>query len=442
MFVLLAALPSALCAQGGVMSLKECIETGIRNNLTLAESRIDMEKSRTALTQSRSRLLPVIAADFMPTDYFMKPANVTSGTLLGNDFPDEPTWQKIQSMQYAVAAGVKVSVPLYSQTILAASKVAQTLVNLSSLGYEKAVEDLTVQIGNVYYLAQASQLQQRLLDENISRMKELYAITEEMFKGGVVMETDLSRVKINMESLTAQRDRYATLYEQQLNLLRFLLDLPPETSVGVVEMAADVPAAYIGVRSEMLPELRLIAAKGELAERQAKAVRAGYVPSVMLGGQLGAVGYQEKLRHFFHTDGETHNWFGNTYLALTVHIPIFDGNDKRLRRRQYEYDRHRAMVEYEQKRKQMDKDYGDALLQLRHNIEVFNTQQKSYRQAVSVYEVTGEKYKEGVASMPELLQDEMRLRNAQSACVQAHCMCDMARLELLKLSGALDELTR
>lgn len=420
MFVLLAALPSALCAQGGVMSLKECIETGIRNNLTLAESRIDMEKSRTALTQSRSRLLPVIAADFMLTDYFMKPANVTSGTLLGNDFPDEPTWQKIQSMQYAVAAGVKVSVPLYSQTILAASKVVQTLVNLSSLGYEKAVEDLTVQIGNVYYLAQASQLQQRLLDENISRMKELYAITEEMFKGGVVMETDLSRVKINMESLTAQRDRYATLYEQKLNLLRFLLDLPPETSVGVVEMAADVPAAYIGVRSEMLPELRLIAAKGE----------------------LGAVGYQEKLRHFFHTDGETHNWFGNTYLALTVHIPIFDGNDKRLRRRQYEYDRHRAMVEYEQKRKQMDKDYGDALLQLRHNIEVFNTQQKSYRQAVSVYEVTGEKYKEGVASMTELLQDEMRLRNAQSACVQAHCMCDMARLELLKLSGALDELTR
>lgn len=418
--MLLAALPSALCAQGGVMSLKECIETGIRNNLTLAESRIDMEKSRTALTQSRSRLLPVIAADFMLTDYFMKPANVTSGTLLGNDFPDEPTWQKIQSMQYAVAAGVKVSVPLYSQTILAASKVVQTLVNLSSLGYEKAVEDLTVQIGNVYYLAQASQLQQRLLDENISRMKELYAITEEMFKGGVVMETDLSRVKINMESLTAQRDRYATLYEQKLNLLRFLLDLPPETSVGVVEMAADVPAAYIGVRSEMLPELRLIAAKGE----------------------LGAVGYQEKLRHFFHTDGETHNWFGNTYLALTVHIPIFDGNDKRLRRRQYEYDRHRAMVEYEQKRKQMDKDYGDALLQLRHNIEVFNTQQKSYRQAVSVYEVTGEKYKEGVASMTELLQDEMRLRNAQSACVQAHCMCDMARLELLKLSGALDELTR
>lgn len=46
---------------------------------------------------------------------------------------------------------------------------------------------------------------------------------------------------------------------------------------------------------------------------------------------------------------------------MTVNIPIFDGNDKRLRRRQYEYDRHRAMVEYEQKRKQMDKDYGDAM---------------------------------------------------------------------------------
>ena len=79
---------------------------------------------------------------------------------------------------------------------------------------------------------------------------------------------------------------------------------------------------------------------------------------------------------------------------------------------------------------------------LSHNLEVLRTQQDNYSQAESVYEVTEEKYREGVASMTELLQDEMRLREAQAACVQAHCQCNMAQLSLLKLSGNLESLTR
>lgn len=58
-----------------------------------------------------------------------------------------------------------------------------------------------------------------------------------------------------------------------------------------------------------------------------------------------------------------------------------------------------------------------------------------------MYNITEEKYKEGVASMTELLQDEMRLRDAQAACVQAHCQCNVAQLTLLKLSGNLGTLT-
>ena len=49
-------------------SLKECIETGIRNNLSLKNSRLDILKSKTTLTQSRSRLLPVLSAEFQMVD--------------------------------------------------------------------------------------------------------------------------------------------------------------------------------------------------------------------------------------------------------------------------------------------------------------------------------------------------------------------------------------
>lgn len=432
---------SVLYGQQGNLSLKECIQAGIRNNLSLKNARIDMMKSKTALTQSRSRLLPVLAADFQMLDYLMQPANVTSAAALGTDFPDNPTWSKVQSMQYTMGAGINLSMPLYNQTVLSAAKVARTVQNLSNVSYEKAAEDLTVQISNVYYLAQASLEQRRLLDENIRRMEDLCAITEELYKGGVVLEVDLSRVQINLKNLTAQRDQYAILHEQQLNLLRFLLDLSPDVPFAVNPMPDEIVLRQVSGVSEALPELRLLSSRQKMIGQQTKAVRAGYVPSLSLGGRFGVVGYQDKFCHFFHTDQATHNWFGNTYLALSVHIPVFDGRDKRLRVRQFRYDYQQTQTALEQRRKQLDKDYVDASRQLQHNLEVFRTQQENYRQAEDVYNITEEKYKEGVASMTELLQDEMRLRDAQAACVQAHCQCNVAQLTLLKLSGNLGTLT-
>lgn len=164
LFVLLLLLGSLSDAWGQTKTytLKECVEMGIRNNLSLRNSRVSVQKSKTAWTQSCARLLPVLSADFLMVDYLMKPANVTTGALLGSDFPDDPTWQKIQSMQYAMTSGIQLGVSLYNQTILSATKVARTLQEISNLSYEKAVEDLTLQIGHVYYLAQASLEQQNL----------------------------------------------------------------------------------------------------------------------------------------------------------------------------------------------------------------------------------------------------------------------------------------
>lgn len=92
-------------------------------------------------------------------------------------------------------------------------------------------------------------------------------------------------------------------------------------------------------------------------------------------------------------------------------------------------------------RDRLNQDYSNALLQIDHNLEVYRTQSQNYRVALDVYNVTEEQYREGVSSMTAILQDEMQLRTAQSACVQAHSRFNLARLDLLRLSGNLSQLT-
>lgn len=96
-------------------------------------------------------------------------------------------------MQYNANAGISLSMPLYNQTVFAAIDVSRTVERINSLSYDKAMEDLTVQIGKVYYMAQASQEQERLTSRNVARMEELYAITEALYQQGVVLEVDLPR---------------------------------------------------------------------------------------------------------------------------------------------------------------------------------------------------------------------------------------------------------
>ena len=212
---------------GQEMTLQECIKVGIANNLSLSNARIDINKGQTVVSQNRSRLMPVINGIFQFTDYLKSPVNVTTGTLLGSDFPENPTWQTIKSTQYNANAGIQLSMPLYNQTILAAIDVARTVEKINSLSYEKAVEDLTMQISKVYYMAQASLEQERLTNENILRMEELCDITEALYQQGVVMEVDLNRVRINLKNLKTQHDQSRTLHSQQLNMLKFLMDMTP-----------------------------------------------------------------------------------------------------------------------------------------------------------------------------------------------------------------------
>lgn len=165
-----------------------------------------MDIANNRLAENRSRLLPVLEANIQLTDFLMSPTNVTTGALLEGDIPNNPTWQQIRSMQYGVNAGIQLSMPIYNKAIFRGIDVAKTLVNISRLSTEQAKEELTAAIANVYYLAQASHEQASLLQDNIKRMQELCEITQAMYEGGVVMEADLSRVRINLSNIDVREN--------------------------------------------------------------------------------------------------------------------------------------------------------------------------------------------------------------------------------------------
>ena len=87
-------------------------------------------------------------------------------------------------------------------------------------------EDLILQISQMYYLGQVTAEQIILIKANITRLEELRDITQAFYDNGMAMEVDVKRVNINLENLKVQHDNAQAMMEQQLNLLKYIIDYP------------------------------------------------------------------------------------------------------------------------------------------------------------------------------------------------------------------------
>ncbi len=416
------------------LTLEECLKIGIENNLSLAGSRNELRKAKHLLSENRAKLLPQINAVAGFNDNFNPPVSVTDGSAYGNPY------NVTKTLQYNASAGLQLQMPLYNQTVYTAIDIARTMNELNRLSYEKAREDLILQISKMYYLGQNTVEQLALIQENRVRLQELRDITQAFFDNGMAMEVDVKRVNINLENLQVQYDNAKSMLVQQLNLLKYVMDYPAEEEIALTPVNPEQveSVSLTGLRSDLY-ELQLLESQEKLAGQQKELIRQGYLPSLSLTGSWMYSAYTDKARHWFHSSPSNH-WYPSSGLGLTLRVPIFDGLDKRARIRKARIDEENARLNYENMRKNMETQYLNATNDLMNNQRNFQKQKDNYLLAEEVYQVTTDRYREGIASMTEVLQDEMRMSEAQNNYLSAHYNYQVANLTLLKLTGQLDRL--
>lgn len=416
------------------LTLEECLRIGIENNLSLVGSRNELRKAKHLLSENRAKLLPQINAVAGFNDNFNPPVSVTDGSAYGNPY------NVTKTLQYNASAGLQLQMPLYNQTVYTAIDIARTMNELNRLSYEKAREDLVLQISKMYYLGQNTVEQLALIQENRVRLQELRDITQAFFDNGMAMEVDVKRVNINLENLQVQYDNAKSMLVQQLNLLKYVMDYPAEEEIALTPVNPEQveSVSLTGLRSDLY-ELQLLESQKKLTGQQKDLIRQGYLPSLSLTGSWMYSAYTDKARHWFHS-GPSNHWYPSSGLGLTLRVPIFDGLDKRARIRKAQIDEENARLNYENMRKNMETQYLNATNDLMNNQRNFQKQKDNYLLAEEVYQVTTDRYREGIASMTEVLQDEMRMSEAQNNYLSAHYNYQVANLTLLKLTGQLDRL--
>lgn len=417
-----------------VLTLEECLRLGIENNISLENSRNEIRKGEHILSENRAKLLPQINAVAGFNDNFNPPVSVTDGSAYGNPY------NVTKTLQYNASAGIQLQMPLYNQTVYTAVDIARTMNELNRLSYEKAREDLILQISKMYYLSQNTAEQIALIKENISRLNELSNITQAFYDNGMAMEVDVKRVNINLENQRVQYDNAQSMLTQQLNLLKYVIDYPADKEIALTPVDTEniTSVSLTGLDNNQY-ELQLLQSKQKLAEQQRKMIGQGYIPSLSLTGSWMYSAYTDKAKNWFHS-GPSNHWYNSSGIGLTLRIPIFDGLDKRAKMKKAKIEIENAKLSYENALKNMQTQYLNATNELMNSQRNFRKQKDNYLLAEDVYQVTTDRYREGIASMTEVLQDEMRMSEAQNNYINAHYNYQVTNLSLLKLTGQLETL--
>ena len=416
------------------LTLGQCLNIGIENNLSLKIAKGEIVKGKHNISENRSRLLPQINFSASLNDNFDPPVSVTDGTAYGK------TYNVTKTLQYNSSAALALQMPLYSQTALTAVSIAKTLDQLNQLSYEKAREDLMVQISKMYYLIQNTTEQISIVNDNIRRFKELRDITQAFYDNGMALEIDLKRINVKIETMDVQLANAKAMLSEQYNMLKYVMDYPAEKDIVVEEKVVDkVDDAQLTGLNTNLYELQLLQKKLDMAELQKKMAKDGYLPTLALSANWAYTAYTDKFKNWFHS-GESNHWYRSNGIGLQLRVPVFDGFEKRSKIRKAQVDIDNAKLSYENALKSMQTQYANAINDLANNQRNYVKQRDNYRLAEGIYGVTVDRYREGIVSMVEVLQDEMSMSDAQNNYLTAHYNYQVSNLAVLKLTGKLDEL--
>lgn len=415
------------------LTLSQCLEMAVDNNLSLQRSRNEIVKGKISISENQAKLLPQVNAVAQINDNFAPPVSVTDGRAYGK------AYNVTKTLQYNAAIGLQLQMPIYNQMARTAVEVSKIADRLNQLSYEKAREDIIMQTAQTYYMAQNTLEQIRLVNDNIKRLEELRNITQAFYDNQMSLEVDVKRVNFNIEDLTVQRDNALSMLQQQYTMLKFIIDYPAEKEIKVTDInPGQIDEVNACGLNTGLYELQLLDQKKVLAQKQTKLAKDAYLPTVSLTGNLMYSAYTDKFENWFRS-GDSNHWYGSNGIGIQVRVSIFDGFGKRSKIKKAKAEEESARLGYEDALKKLQANYMNAVSEVNNSQRNYKKQFDNYTLAQDVYSVTADQYKEGVGTMTAVLQDEMRMSEAMNNYLTAYYKYKVANLSLLKLTGQLDQ---
>jgi outer membrane protein len=421
------------------MSLKESVELALGNSAQIKKARIDRELLERKVKEARSEGFPQITAN-IGLDYWpLLPTQLMPGEVVnmqaGSFIPIQfgRPWQlnnTVTLQQNLINEAARRSVP-----------ALKTSRGISDLLVERSEDEVIFNTASIFYQTLQTEQLLRAVNANLSKLEALQGMAQLQLDNGYAVPTDVKRIRVARTNLETQRENLLTGISALRQTLLFLCGLPFDQLLDL-SAEIDVPASdslrwqSLSLDPKSTTESRLIASQRELLRIQRRSAIAEALPSLSGFATISAQGFRQDI-NFFDTD---RRWYGAAGAGLRLKIPIFDGFRVHNKAWLFKLEEQKLEEDHRQLNEAKSLEFRQAKEQLTTSIKALRTQTENVALAREITEKLVLQYKEGVASLTDLLNAQTALSEAETNYWQQVFSYKLAVLKLLKTAGRLKDL--
>ncbi|MDW7760220.1 MAG: TolC family protein [Acidobacteriota bacterium] len=435
--LLLAAIPllpsTSRAGEVRAFSLQAAREFAVENSFEARRSQIDVQTARQKLKETVAVGLPQISSAVTYNNNLRLPTS-----LIPNFFEGKPE-EKIPiqfGTQHNATANVQIQQLVFNGSYFVGLQTAGLYQQVADHGLERTRLQVRETVTGTYYLILVTAENERILKSTLDNITKTAGEIRELHREGFLSETDADLIQITvnqientLRTLEKQRDIAEKLLKFQMGL-DLEEDITLTDSLQTIIRNVDIASA---LDSEFNPaesvDLKLVEGQARLAELALKNEKVKSLPTVSAFFTYQQNAFRSQF-DFFNFD---RNWFPFQILGINISLPVFRSGAQSARIQQAGLAAEQARNTALQAARGLELEDEQARTRLSSALDNRRTMEANLALAERVYDVTREKYREGLASSLELTQASDKHLQAQSSYIQA-------LLDLLNAKNRLDRI--
>lgn len=418
---------------GQPYALKDCVTYALQNNTDVRKQNLALLQSRQRVLETRATGLPQVSASAQALDNLI----IAKQLLPGDIFGQPGTFIPVKfGVQYSVPMRVEATQLLYNKQYSAGLESAKAAETLTQANGAQVRENVAYNVATAYYSALITGEQRKIVEANLAKVTQSVQVAQVQYDNKMIRRIDLDQLHVSQSNTRSELDNVNIGYAQSLDMLKILMGYPlSDTLVLATNPDAETTFMLPANGTAANPMLILLDRQAALKNLEIKGIRAQYYPTV---GLVANYGYQAQFDKLSSV-----NWIPSALVGVSVNVPIFDSFKKKHQIQQRNLDLQTLALDRQLAQNQLDAQYQNAVRKYRQNQQTVQNQQANLDLAQSVYAAIQNNYKNGIATLSDLINADTGLRGAQTQFLTAQLQVRISALDVLRANGALSsELTR
>ncbi len=462
-FALVSLQASAQTPVATSFTLEEAIQFALQNSSRSKNAMLDQRIAKAKVNETVGIGLPQIYGDAgiisnQQLPRFFTTYNGPGGflgdlsTVPGLQVGDVIAAQNFFQLKNSANASLTVNQLIFNGSYLVGLKAANAYKDLSVKTTERTQEDIIQQVTKAYYAVLINRERTRLFESNIARVDSLLRNTRELNRNGFAESIDVDRVRVTLNNLRTERDKFLNLNELVLQILRFQMNYPSDQPLDVLGSIQDIRIdtamtqySRTGWAYSQRPDYKVLEVAQRLQELNLKNQYATAVPVIAAYANLGMSTQSPTISGLFSTNTNISDesglgpdkWYGFSSIGLSLSVPIFTGLSRTARIQQEKLKLLQIDNDFINLRNAIDLEIKQSSLGFENALSTLRSQRENQELASNVARVSKIKYEQGVGSSLEVTDAEDALRLAQTNYYNALFDAMVAKVDLDKAFGKL-----